>query len=99
MDTVGCDDHIGFRRSSVAERTSRLFAGLLEWGATMAGVQCTFGKRIGQHLHEVGAVHSKRRVPAGGVRYLDRRDGRSVVAKITRIRSDPRSPFFHLRFK
>src|SRR3954452_17613861 len=26
MDTVGCDDHIGFRRSSVAERHSRLFA-------------------------------------------------------------------------
>ena len=52
------------------------------------------GRQVGgEKINKVGAVHAVARVP-GGVRHLHRRDRRSIVAKIVRVRPHPRTPFF-----
>ena len=55
------------------------------------------GNAPGQHFDEVGAMHAEGRVPARGVRHLDRRDRRAVVAKIVRTVADPGAPLLHRR--
>ena len=55
------------------------------------------GRAPARHLDEVGAMHAECRVPARGVRHLDRRDGRSVLAKIPRGGADPGSAFLDRR--
>ena len=37
-------------------------------------------------------MHAERRVPPRRVRYLDRRDRRTILAKVTRIGADPGTP-------
>ena len=52
------------------------------------------GGEVGsEEIDEVGAVHAKGRVPAEGVRHLHRGDGRAIVAKVVRARTDSCAPF------
>jgi hypothetical protein len=51
------------------------------------------GQVGGEEIDEVGAVHAKARVPAGGVRHPHRGDRRTVVAKVVGARTDSRAPF------
>ena len=44
-------------------------------------------------------MHAECGVPACGVRYLDRGDRRTIVAKIVRTMADPGAPSFHLMSK
>ena len=44
-------------------------------------------------------MHPERRVPARGVRHLDRRDRRAVVAEVVGTGADPRAPFLHRRLQ
>ena len=55
------------------------------------------GKRCGQYLDEVGAVHAEGGVPARGVGDLHRRDRRAVMAEVVRARPNPRAALFHRR--
>src|SRR5436190_2075375 len=95
MDTIGTNDQIGLRRSSIGKGYPGDFAVLLEGAATMSAMQHACGQRFCKHVDEVGAVHSKCRIPARGVRHLDWRNGRSVMAEIAGIGADTRPPFFH----
>ena len=46
-----------------------------------------------QQVDEVGPVHAEGRVPAGGVRHLDRGDRSAVVAEVVRVPADPCARF------
>ena len=65
----------------------------------MPGMNGVGGQGGRQHLDQIGAVHSECRVPPCGVRDLDRRDRRSVVAEIVGSGADARSPLFDSWFK
>jgi hypothetical protein len=85
--------------ASVGERHPGLVAVLREAAAPVPGVDGAGWQGIRQHRNEVGAVHSECRVPARGVRHLNRGNGRSVVAEIARIVTNTRAPFLHCRFQ
>src|SRR5262249_886761 len=63
----------------------------------MSGVDDLGWQGVGQNSDKVGAVHPERRIPARGVRHLDRCDQSPVVAEVARTGADPSSPFGHRR--
>ena len=63
----------------------------------MPGMNGAGGQGARQHLDQIGAVHPEGRVPARGVRHLDRRNRRSVMAEIAGIRTHAGAPFLHRR--
>src|SRR5579863_1725738 len=88
MDAVRADDDIGFHASAIGKRHPGDVVVLIETGAAMPGMHNALGQGRSQHLDEIGAVHSEGGVPAGGIRDLDWRDRRSVVAEITGVMAD-----------
>src|SRR5579864_4054118 len=95
MDTVRADDDISLGRSAVGERQPHHIIPLFHASPAMIGVHDIAGQGAGENLNEVGAVHSKCRVPAGGIGYLNRSDGRSIVAKIAGMGAYARSRRLH----
>ena len=83
----------------LAKVTRPRLADLLETGAPMAGVDHALGQRLRQEPDEVGAVHAECGVPAGRIRYLDRRDRASVLTKILRVRTNAGAPFLDRRLE
>ena len=91
MTTSAFDD------GAIGERHPGHVAVLLEADAPVTGVNHVGGQGVGQDLDEIGAVHPEGRVPARGIRHLDRGDRRSVVAEISGLGADPGAPFLHRR--
>src|SRR5262245_14121123 len=56
-------------------------------------------QRMREECDKVGAMHAERGVPTRGIRNLDRRDRRPVVAEVARSGADPGSPSLHCRAK
>ena len=99
MNTVRGNDNIGFSRSTIGERHPGEAAVLLEAPAAVAGMDHAGGQGTGEHFDEISAVHPERRVPARGVRDLNRRDRHTIVAAVLGPRTDARTPFFHRRLQ
>ena len=97
VDAVRGNDEIAFGHGSVRERHPGHVADLLKAGASMSGMHHLARQGRGQHLDEVGAVHPECCVPARGVRHLDRRDRRPVMAEVLRTGPDPGSLLLYRR--
>ena len=93
VDSVGGNHDVGLGGGAVGEFDAGHVAVLLEADGTVAGMDDPGGQVGGEEIDEVGAVHAKGRVPAGGVRHLHRGDRRTVVAKVAGARTDSRAPF------
>src|SRR5204862_8300675 len=96
MNTVRGNDNIGFSRSTIGERHPSEAAVLLEAPAAVAGMDDAAGQGTGEHFDDIGVVHPKRRVPALGVRDLNRRDRHTIVPAVLGPRSDALTSLLHL---
>ena len=96
VDAVRRDDDVAFGDRAVGERYTGDVAGLLKADAAMAGVHHAGRQRASASI----STRSARCMPnvafqPDGVRHLNRRDGRTVVAEILRLGADPGAPFLH----
>src|SRR5438045_2983542 len=82
VDSVRSDNKIAFRNGAICERYARYGAGLVEAVASMTHMDHPFWQGSCQQFDEVRAMHSECGIPAGGVRDLNWRDRRSVIAKV-----------------
>src|SRR5882672_12260899 len=63
MDAVGGDDDISLGGGAIGERHPGCVTVLLKTAAAMSGTHRSGRQRIGQHVDEVGAMHSEGSVP------------------------------------
>ena len=90
---VGGNHNVGLGGGAIGESDAGYVAVLLEADSAVAGMDDPGGQVGSEEIDEVGAVHAKGCVPAGGVRHLHRGDRRTVVAKVVGARTDSRAPF------
>jgi hypothetical protein len=88
LDAVGGDHDIHLGNFAVGELQLRDRAGLFEMDATMAGSDRIRRQRVGEHLEQIGPVHSIHAVPAVRVGGEDRPDHGSVHPAILRTIAD-----------
>lgn len=82
MNAVGADYHIGFGNGAIREPHTRAFLILLEGDGAVAGTHDPRRQMRREKLDEISAVHAEAGTPAGRIGDLDRRDRRTVVAKV-----------------
>src|SRR5277367_555057 len=91
MDAVCRDHKPSVDDRAIGERHSRRMVVLLEADATVSGMHHIGGQGLRQYLHEIGAMHTERRVPACRIRHLNRRDRRPVLPKVPGSSTNPGS--------
>ena len=94
MYSVGGNHNVGLGGGAVGKFDAGYVVGLLEADGAVAGMDDPGGQVGSKEIDEVGAVHAKGRVPAGGIRHLHRGDRRAVVAKVVGAGTDSRAPSF-----
>ena len=97
VHAVRRNDDVTFGDRAIGERHAGHVAVLRKAATAVSSVHHPGRQRTGQDLDKIGAVHSEGRVPARGVRYLDRRDRRPVVAKVAGTGANFGSPFLYRR--
>ena len=97
MDAVCRDHQPTLDNSAIGERHSRRILVLFEADATVSGMHHIRRQGLRQYLHEIGAMHAERRVPACRIRHLNRSDRRPVLPKVPGSRTNPGSQPFDRR--